>query len=211
MTIDPSELDISAQAPEPAPAPDWKTTKTGREYVSAVGRHGIVYRVGDETIEQALTRDAARPSDQRPKKKTQTKKAPPPTGTHRSDLREIETVLTEVLRAPAMPCAMVGDSWSADHFTTQGPILSRQLVSSAQHNPWLRRKLEAFSSGDELAVRLMTLSTVAVAAAGYLVPPLIWWLNIPVPDGTRQLFAIPPRRRGADAATNHGPPVAAAA
>lgn len=195
------DLDELAPEGEPTPPPagePWKTNKNGRAYVNAVGRHGIVYRVGDETIEQALARDANRPADQRPQRKSKVpKKSPPPAGEHRADLREIETILAEVFRAPAMPCAIAGDSWAADHFTNHGPVLARQLVVASQHNPWLRRKLEAAASGDQFAVALMSMSTVAVAAVGYLLPPLIHWFNIPVPEQARAMFGIPPRRQPA--------------
>ena len=198
VPLDLDELTEPGDRP-PAPAPEWKRNRKGREYVSAQGRSGVVWRLEDESVEEALERDRVRleadePPRRRDRKKT---KLPPPPAPAKTDLRELEKLLAEVLQAPAMACALAGDDWAANHFTNQGPVLARTLVSAAEHNPWLRSKLEAAAGGDELAIRLMGISTVVVAAVGYLIPPLIWWFNVPVSPGARAMFGIPPPRRPA--------------
>jgi len=39
-------------------AVEWRKDTRGREFVSAVGRSGVVYRQGEETIDDAYARDA---------------------------------------------------------------------------------------------------------------------------------------------------------
>lgn len=172
------------------PGDEWLTDKRGRPYVRARGRQGTVYRVGDETIAEALERDA-KPRDQRPRKSKTAKKPPPPT---KADLKELELVLAEALRSPAMICATFGDGWAADHFTNQGPVLARNLVVASEHNPWLRRKLETAASGGDMMMQLITMVGIAGALIGYAIPPVIYWFNLPVPDQARSMFGIPERR-----------------
>jgi hypothetical protein len=181
----------------------WNVDKQGRQYVPAQGRSGIVYRREGETVAQALKRDGHR--DQRPKPKRKAKVPPPPS---ELDLRELEKLLADALASPAYACAMAGDEWAANHFTTQGPLLARNLVAAAEHNPWLRRKLEAAMEGGDLAMQLVVMLGLSGSLLGYAAPPLIYWFNIPVPDRARELFSIP-RRRGH--AEPESPPAFAAA
>lgn len=178
----------------------WKRDRQGREYVKAEGRQGIVFRQGEETVDQARARDAeARASsskDRRPRRRGgPAKKTPPkPPAPTKVELKELEKVIAEALRAPAMLAAAAGDEWSAEHFTKSGPYLARNLISAAEHNPWLRLKLEAIATAGELPMQLVALMSISGALVLYVVPPVIWWLNLPVPDRTRAMFDIPPRR-----------------
>jgi hypothetical protein len=176
-----------AQAPTEEP---WRVDGQGRSYVPARGRSGLVYRQGNETLQEALARDAKGPQDRKPKKKA--KKAPPaPTQT---SLKELEFALAEGLSAPAMIAAGYGDEWGANHFTVQGPKLARNLVKASEHNPWLRAKLEAAMLGEDYMIMLITTMGVAGAVFGYAIPPLIYYLNPSfVSEKTREMFDIPPR------------------
>lgn len=179
----------------------WRADKQGRQYIPRRnGKPGIIYRTGEETIEQALERDA-KPRDQRPRRKTKRPKMPEPP--KRVDLKELELALAEALKAPAMPCAMFGDEWAANHFTTSGPYLARNLILASQHNPWLLRKLEDAATGQDAAMKLVTLVGVGGALFAYAVPPIVWWFKLPVPEKSREMFGIPPPR-------DHEPPRAPA-
>jgi hypothetical protein len=174
----------------------WRPDKQGRLYVPAQGRKGVVFRRGEETIADALERDRRAQQDggrdKRPRRKS--KRPPMPPAPEHVDLKALEKMLAEALQAPAMACAMYGDEWAANHFTQQGPYLARNLVLASEHNPWLRRKLEAAAAGQDAAVAMLAMLGVAGALFGYAVPPIVYWFNLPVPDQARQMFGIPPRR-----------------
>lgn len=173
----------------------WQRDGRGRLYVKRPGGGGAVFRRGDETIAQAVERDAQpRPAgkDKRPRAKSKRPAMPPAPET--VDLKALEKMIAEALTAPAMACAMYGDEWAANHFTQQGPYLARNLVLASEHNPWLRRKLEAAATGQDTAVAALAMLGVAGALFGYMVPPIVWWLNLPVPDRARTMFGIPPAR-----------------
>ena len=93
-----------------------------------------------------------------------------------------------------MPCAMFGDEWAAEHFTNSGPYLARNLILASEHNPWLRKKLEEASTGQDAMMMMISLVGVAGALFAYAVPPVIWWFNLPAPRKTREMFGIPDRR-----------------
>lgn len=170
----------------------WSVDKRGKKYVSAQGRKGVVYQQGSETVAEALDRDK-RGREQRPRRKQKTPPVQPaPT---KADLKELEHMLTEVLSSPAAIGAMAGDTWTADHFTTQAPVLARNVVVAAEHNPWLRRKLEALANGEAMTLQLMTIAPVVISLLVYAGLPLIYWLNLPVSEQTRLMFNIPDRRK----------------
>lgn len=183
---------------------DWLTDRQGRQYVRARGRRGIIYRSGGESLQEAFARDAL-PRDQKPRRTRTPKKAPPPKSV---DLKEIEAILAEALKAPAMPCAAFGDAWAADHFTNAGPYLARNLCRAAETNAWLRKKLESAATGGDAVMQLAAFLGVGAAVMLYTAPPLIYWLNLPVPDKAREMFGIPDRRT--DDGYTPPPPAAAA-
>jgi hypothetical protein len=175
-------------------AEGWAKDKRGRWYVPKPAGGGAVFRRDEETVEQALQRDAEPKRDQRPRRKPKSKRPGPmpdaPTGV---DLKQLEALLAEALSAPAMPCAMFGDKWAADHFTTQAPYLARNLVLASEHNPWLRRKLEGMATGQDAAAKALAMLGVTGALFAYAIPPIIWWFNPPVPDQARAMFGVPAR------------------
>lgn len=175
----------------PPPVLDWQTDKRGKEYIPKPQGRGMIYRLDDETVDQALERDRM-PKDSRPRRKPKAPKMPDPS--KKPDLKELELTLAEALKAPAMPCAMFGDTWAAEHFTVSGPYLARNLILAADHNPWLKMKLEEAATGQDAMMKMVSLVGVGGALFGYAIPPIIYWLNIPVPDRTRQMFGIPARR-----------------
>jgi hypothetical protein len=174
--------------PEPEP---WNLSKDGREYVGRKGRQGIIYRQGTETVQQARDRDAT-PRDQRPKRKSKAPKLPDAPRT--VDLKELEATVAEALKAPALLCASFGDEWAAEHFTVSGPYLARNLILASQHNPWLRKKLEEAATGQDAMMMVVSLVGVGGALFSYIIPPVIYWFNLPAPAKTRELFGIPDRR-----------------
>lgn len=183
----------------PPPADDeggWLRDKNGRQYVprrqGPTGRSGPVYRAGDETVQQALERDALPPEKKVASKKRKPPK--PPEAPRQTDLKALERELAEALKSPAMVAAMFGDPWLPDHFTTSGPYLARNLIVAAEHNPWLLRKLEEMASGGDAMMKVVTMMGVGGALVAYAVPPIVYIFNLPVPDQAREMFSIPPRR-----------------
>jgi len=205
--------DPAADAGEPVappPTPDaWKTDAQGREYTSSGpggGIRGPIYRQGGETVEQARERrlqDAERPRDKRPRK---TKRPPMPEAPKKVDLKELERTIAEALKAPAIICATFGDEWAAQHFTTSGPYLARNLIVASEHNPWLRRKLEEAATGQDAMMIMVSMVGVGGALFAYAVPPIIWWFNLPVSDKAREMFGIPAERKPTYAASQSPPP-----
>jgi hypothetical protein len=190
-----ADVDLEQPAPGAADAePGWRRDKNGKEYITRPGKQGPFYRKGEETIADALLR-GSKPRDERPKRKSKTAKKPPPPA--KEDLRELEQILAEAFRSPAMICAGFGDEWAANHFTVQGPALARNLVVASEHNLWLRRKLESAASGGDMMMQLVTILGVAGALVGYAIPPIVYWANLPVPDKAREMFGIPDRREHA--------------
>lgn len=170
---------------------EWSRSKAGKEYVPRQGKPGIIYRKGFETIPEARARDASA-HEQRPRRRTPTpkKQAPP----KEADLKALETLLAETLRTPALAAAMAGDEWAADHFTRNGPYLARNLIVASEHNPWLRHKLEEMAAGEAAMMTAISLVPVMGGLMLYLVPPIVYWFNLPVPDSARQRFGIPDRK-----------------
>jgi hypothetical protein len=180
--------------PEPPPASDtWRKDKQEREYIPRPkGKSGIIYRRDGETVEQAIERDAKGPAEKRPRRKSKPPKMPE--APKKVDLKELEHVLTEALKQPAMICAMRNDQWGADHFTATAPYLARNLIVASEYNPWLRAKLEEAAVGQDAMMRIVGLVPVAGALFLYVVPPIVYWFNLPVAEATRARFGIPPRR-----------------
>lgn len=179
---------------EPPPAEEaWRTSKDGSyQYVPRPkGKSGVIRRQGEETIEQARERDQL-PKDERPKRKPKRPKMPD--APRKVDLKELEATLADALKAPAIMCGMFGDEWAANHFTISGPYLARNLILASEHNPWLRKKLEEASTGQDAMMMMISLVGVGGALFGYAIPPIVYWFNLPVPEKGREMFGIPPRR-----------------
>lgn len=171
----------------------WQRDKSNREYIKAVGRRGIIFRQGEETVAQALERDQQPKPQGRPQRKGANKPKTPP-APQKVDLKELEEMLANALKAPAMPAAAFGDEWAAEHFTNMGPFLARNLVLASETNPWLRRKLENAATGGDLMMQVVSLVGLGGACAMYIAPPLVWWLNLPIPEKGREMLGVPERR-----------------
>ena len=182
----------------------WKVDAQGREFTSMGpgGKiRGPIYRQDGESVEQARERrqrEHDRPRDKRPRR---TKRPPMPEAPKKIDLKELERTIAEALKSPAIICATFGDEWAADHFTTSGPYLARNLIVASEHNPWLRRKLEEAAVGQDAMMIMVSMVGVGGALFAYAIPPIIWWFNLPVSDKARQMFGIPAQRRPEYAAT----------
>lgn len=218
MTIDLEQLEegVVPPGPPPPPAEEWKEDAQGRQYVGRKdGRPGRIIRQGEESIEQARERDTAGPKDRKPRRRSKTPKmAEAP---KKADLKELEKLLAEALKAPAVLAGMAGDPWAADHFTRAGPYLARNLVLASENNPWLRRKLEemATGSGDTLMIVISILPVIS-GMIMYVGPPIVYLFNLPMSDENRMRFGIPPRKEqpppyAATAAQPESPPVSFAA
>jgi hypothetical protein len=55
------------------------------------------------------------------------------------ELELIRSGFAELLTLPAMPMALAGDGWAADHFTTRGPLLAQRLAAECERNAELRK------------------------------------------------------------------------
>jgi hypothetical protein len=199
-----SDRPVASEPPRTSgPPPDddgWKRSdKNGRQYYNPTpGQRGarVIYRQGQETLAQAIARDAEEQRqtarDKRPHKRTRPKLPEPPRGV---DLKQLETTLAEALKAPAMVCASFGDEWGAEHFNLSGPHLARNLVLASEHNPWLRRKLEEAATGEDAMMMVVSLVGVGGALFAYVVPPIVYYFNLPAPKKTREMFGIPDRKQ----------------
>lgn len=189
MSEDPT---LEAAANGTSSSEDWKTDVRGRQYTGARGRSGQIYRQGEETVDQAHERVAKQPPDQKPKRKTTTKKAPAPTAL---DLRELEKQLIDALCLPAFIFAANGDEWGVTHVTTEGPKLARNMVKCAEHDPWLREKLIALAAGEGAMQRVMLYGYLGASVFSYTVPMIVRYVNPPLPerfDGlVREHYRIP--------------------
>jgi hypothetical protein len=198
-----------AGAAPPKPTEEWKVDSIGRQYADmgkGSGLRGPVFRQGEETVEEGRERRrqaAERPRDKRPRAKT--KRPPMPEAPKKVDLKELERTIAEALKAPAIICATFGDQWAADHFTTSGPYLARNLIVASEHNPWLRRKLEEAATGQDAMMIMVSMVGVGGALFAYAIPPIIWWFNLPVSDKARDMFGIPAQRKPEYAATKSPP------
>jgi hypothetical protein len=189
-TLDP----VTGTPPEPEPVgpEQWRVDTLGREYVGhgpGTGRRGPIFRQGGETIDEARARVL---QDKKPQRKTKPPKLPE--APRQVDLKELERTLAEGFKQPALACAMLGDEWGADHFVKSAPYLARNLIVAAEHNPWLRRQLEDAATGQDAMMRIVSLVGVGGAIFLYIGPPIVYWLNLPVPESARARFGIPPRR-----------------
>jgi len=175
----------------------WRTDRKGREYIPRRGDtgSGIVYRQGEESIEEAWARDrdAAEKKRKTPKSGKRQRKPPAPT---QVDLKTLEHQLRQALETPVMVCAMQGDEWGVQHFQNQAPRLARNMVACAEANPWFREKLVAAMTGGDVLPQVMMFASLGAAAFAYVVPPIVYYLNPgflpPRAVGmVREKFAIP--------------------
>jgi hypothetical protein len=96
----------------------------------------------------------------------------------------IEDALTEILQIPAVPAAMFGDNWMAEHFTVQGRQLANRIAITSERNPVLRGWCERAMEGEGIAVLL-------IASVMYAAPPLMHFGVIP----GGQMMGIPVLRK----------------
>lgn len=186
---------IEASVEDPI-AQGWRKDKKDRWFVGAkaAGRSGVIYRQGDESVEEAIVRDQeARANGRPPKARPKTTKSPAPT---QKTLKELETALTEALEAPAMIAGMKGDKWVADHIYREAPTLSRNLVAAAEHNPKLRARLESMLGGETPFAQIMSQIIIANALIAYAVPPVIYYLGDRAPGRLRETFQVPEKPKG---------------
>lgn len=210
VVLEDDEILEPVSAPAPPSADDgWRTDKNGNRYVPRDdGRSGVIRRQGDqETVDEARERDS-KPKDSPPRTKAKKPKMPP--APKKVDLRLLEEGLSGALKAPGAVAMSFGDEWGFEHFNISGPYLARQLVLASEFNPWLRKRLEEAAAGEEVMMKIMGLMGIAGALVGYLVPPLIYYLNLPVPEQARSMWHVPPRKeRTPDYAATPSSPSAA--
>lgn len=180
----------------------WQRQRDGREFVPKPGGKGKIFRQGEETVAQARARDQLPPEERRPRRKPKM----PPRRSQKVDLKELEAALAMGFKMPGDMLRYAGDEWGVQHFNIAGPILARSLVNAAEFNPWLREKLEAMASGEQVMIQMASLLGLAGAAVMYAVPPIVYYMNLPVSDQRRALLGVPPRRPPAPANAAEPPP-----
>lgn len=191
--------------PGESPPDEWRTDAKGRRYTTrGDGRRGPLYQRDDETVDQARERDALGPQPRPKKPKAPKRLVPDPP--READLKELERTLTEALKQPGLVAAAFGDEWASEHFVVMAPAVSRNLIVASKHNPWLRRKLEDAATGQDAAMAVISLVPLAGAAVMYLLPPLIYWFDLPVSERGRKMLGEIPHRNGARPVPTAGPP-----
>jgi hypothetical protein len=167
----------------------------------------------DSDPELAAASAQQAPHEKRAERRRKPPRPPMPSAPKKLSMKELEATLTEALKSPAIIAAGFGDEWLATHFERSAAYLSRNLIAAADHNPWLRRRLEDAISGEDAMLKVMSLMTVAGALFMYLAPPIIYLLNPPVPERARIMLGIPLRQERAPdyAATTNGATGAASA
>lgn len=186
-----------AGAARPQPDDGWQTAKNGRQFASNPGGGWPVWRRGDESVQEALLRAAEVKPDRAPKSKRKRQaatagaaaKAPADVA---GTTRKIEEACAAILTAPAIGCAMFGDEWGANHFQVQGERFAATLARSSEHNPWLRARLEKLTEGELAIAAVLTSVSLTAAAAGYIAPPVIKYMNLPVHPRARAMLGVPP-------------------
>lgn len=116
--------------------------------------------------------------------------------------QQIEDALAEMLCLPAVPAAVFGDQWAADHFTTQGREFANKIAVMSERYPELRKWCERLMGGESAAVLLF-------AALMYAGPPLVHWGIIPMKPEGAALMGIPVVRRRAKRSAPEGSSAAA--
>lgn len=156
-----------------APA-GWHRDGRGRLFAKPPTGGNVVFRRGEETVEEALER-AARPDKDKPPPKPRKKPTPKREAV---DLKAIEEALGQVFAAPGQVAGMMlQDEWIMAHFMVRGPELARALCNASEHNPWLRKKLIELSTGGAAAMQLQAFVLLAIASASYAVPPVAYLLG----------------------------------
>lgn len=177
----------------------WQIGKNGREFIRLPGVSGwaaMVWRKGDESIEEAIARKLKGPSDPPPRSRTRRKleERPPVviSDEHKGAVtKQIEEMVADVLCVPSVPCATFGMQWEAEHFDRQGRRFAENIARSSERNPWLRGKLEKALAGEHTAIAWLTSINLLTGALGYFAPPLIKWGLVPAPDVTKIMFGVP--------------------
>jgi hypothetical protein len=182
---------------EAAETVDWREGKRG-PYIPARDRNGVIFRRGEETVDEAYARESARVAEKdAPKRKPgKTRKQPSPAAI---DLKALEVELEKALSAPAMIGALAGDPWPAIHCAQTAPVLARNLVACAEANPWFKEKLLAAMGGEGMLMTLMLFINLAGAAFAYAIPMVVYYWSPPfIPEPAIELvrarYQVPERR-----------------
>lgn len=119
-----------------------------------------------------------------------------------AELKELEEKLSNVLTAPAIPMAMAGDGWAANHVSERAHPLAVQIVNLARENDAFRARLLVL-------MRTSDQAQIVFAAGAYLIPLLAYYGVLPLPPVVRAQLGVPDRREvaaGAAAAFEQGKP-----
>lgn len=103
------------------------------------------------------------------------------------DVEAIREGFTKMLTMPALPAALAGDEWAADHFASQGPQLAEQLAAECERSDQLRSAALKLIQGQSVLV-------LGSAIFSYAVPPLMHYGVIP------NVLGVPVRERPPGAA-----------
>lgn len=98
---------------------------------------------------------------------------------------DLEAELAVFLMMPAVPCEMAGDTFCANHFAQQGPMLAHRLVAYAEtHDATFELLCKITQAGGMV--------TLIVAVAAYALPPMLHH-GMPGPEGLKRMYHVPPK------------------
>ena len=143
-----------------------------------------------ETEEKPRSRisaaEPATPEPEKPKRDKPPRKRPVATSKGVATTQEIEDAFAEILALPAIPFAISGDDFCANHFTVASRDFASKIAAQSEKNATLRKWCERLVDGESLAVLLF-------AAMSYALPPMIHHNIVPGADGMRAIFGVPER------------------
>lgn len=103
------------------------------------------------------------------------------------DLKEIEDKLATLLETPAIPMAVAGDVWPAQHIEQRAKPLAKAISQACKDNPQLREKLLQY-------LRVGDSASLILAVGVFLVPILIYYGILPAPPIVKIQLQIPDRQ-----------------
>lgn len=104
------------------------------------------------------------------------------TGKRQAKYISLERELAALLSMPALPMDKLGDTYCANHFATQGPMLAMQLTAYCEsHKATYETLLRLVQAGGII--------TLSVAVAMYAAPPILHHTG--GPDSMKSMFGVP--------------------
>lgn len=106
--------------------------------------------------------------------------------TLKAETAAIQKALEQVLAIPAIPAAMMGEAYLAEHFSGEAPTnFARELAKASEGNQGLRTILLRLTQGEAIGVLLF-------AGFAYLMPPVMY-LATADDHPARKILGVPKR------------------